>query len=54
MLEQVLIRLLLRGRKEYSGMVKIRKKMYRVTVTEFVPADQWVEKLEKAMKEVEK
>ena len=39
-MKTLLVRLLLRGRKEYSDIVRIRKKNYRVTIEEFIPATE--------------
>ncbi len=52
-MKTLLVRLLLRGRKEYSDIVRIRKKNYRVTIEEFIPATEWLPKTRKALQNAE-
>ena len=52
-MKTLLIRLLLRRRKEYSDIVRIRKKNYRVVIEEFIPATEWVPKRAKALQGAE-
>lgn len=52
-MKTLLIRLLLRRRKEYSDIVRIRKKNYRVVIEEFIPATEWVPQMAKALRSAE-
>lgn len=49
--EKILLRLLLGKRNECTKRVQIRGKNYIVSIQEFVPAPEWVPKMEKALRE---
>lgn len=52
-MKKLLIFFLLRRRKEYSGIVRFRRKNYKIVIEEFVPASEWVnEALHKAEPEI--
>lgn len=48
-MKKILLLLFLRGRKEYFNIVQIKKKKYKISISEFVPADEWIEEMEKAL-----
>ena len=52
-MKKLLIYILLRGRKEYFDIVQIKKKKYKICIAEFVPANEWVEEMEKALHKAE-
>ena len=51
--KKILIRLLLRGRKRYLDIVWVKGKAYKVEIEEFIPAEKWVAKTKKALKNAE-
>lgn len=52
-MKKLLIFFLLRRRKEYSDIVRFRRKNYKIVIEEFVPASKWVnEALHKAEPEI--
>lgn len=52
-MEKLLIFLLLKGRKEYFDIVQTKRKKYKISISEFVPADEWIEEMEKALQNAE-
>lgn len=52
-MKKIILLLLLHGRKGYSDIVQIKKKKYKISITEFVPAEEWVEEMEKALHDAE-
>ena len=53
MLKKILLFLLLKGRKEYFDIVQTKRKKYKISISQFVPADEWIEEMEKALREAE-
>ena len=52
-MKTLLIRLLLRGKKEYFDIVRIRKKNYKIAIEEFIPVTEWMPKMEMALQNAE-